>query len=688
MKRMLSHQRRRRGEERGVILLITALIIFAFFMVAALALDFSQMSANVEQGTQTAKFAALTALQAYSTSSKDLSRSERLTQALAQANSVTGQNLLMTMGGKATGDTISMTQADVAPGNVPILIAGKYYSEAPESYCSNPCTSGDSPPCFVPLNGVKLSCEPPGTTSGSVQPNSFRMLGRYYSDLRTIFARLMGSNKYSVAVDVISAFTPRRGMFLVDISLSTYRQTHWYTKTSPEYPSYYSYYLAADNGSSNTFYDSGGGSWPTLSPNRAQYPALPAGAPGTGAPEFQTLHYQSDYAVVYSGAPPGAAPSPYTGKTASMMQMVTDADYNSNPDYSKHHPNPVPQETPYPPGVDYSASQHAGTFRVDTFRNSSYGGPEPFMTIFSGLNGAVDAFKERAVTGDRLGIVFFDHVLTWPRVISLTSDFDYIKKFTDVSVTNDPNRGLQLVLKHGIFPHKGSMSNLLAASNEAMRQFNENQTAGTSSVDFMVYFGDGLVNCVQNPAALCIGQPGCTAEACTEGYNHYRRAMNELRHFALYTLFPRRISMNVVLVGSHVGPHTLALGDSHGNCMTYTDARNAELEFTQGLNFASGDQSAWSNAYENMSAAAPFYEAVEDMYRISRITGGIFGPIRPYSNSPSLYAPSCTDTNPPRIMYSHYSSTADVDRYIKEEIMESNPYMIVPGKPYGSSGSS
>jgi len=678
MKKRNGIQRTGRKSERGVILVLTAMILFGFFVVAALALDLSQRSANVEQGTQTAKFAALSALQGYSTADKNLSRDARLQIALQQANLVAGQNLMMTMGGKASGDDISITKDDVQAGDTPTLIAGKYYSEAPVSYCSNPCTGTASPPCFVPLAEVKVQCEPPGSTAASVQPNSFRMLGRYFSNLQTIFSRVMGASVYSVSVDVISAFTPRRGMFLVDISSSTFRQTHWYQKDPPEYDSFYSYFLASDNGTTPTIYDSGSdGGWPTLSDNRSAYPASPAGAPPTSSPQYDTLHYKSDYAIVYSGAAP-APPAPYNGLTASRIKMLTDSDFNSELDYAKYHPNPVPQGTPYPAGVNYSAAQHQGTYRVDTYRDGFSPGPEPFQTIFKGLDSAVNAFIERAVTGDRLGIVFFDHVLTWPRVIKLTSDFSYIKRFTDLSVTGDPNRGLQLVLKHGIFPQAQSFSNILMAANEALREFNENQTAGTSSVDFIVYFGDGLPNCVSNPAALCYTPP-CSIEACTEGYSHYSYAMNELRVFALNTLFPRRISFSAIIAGSHVGPHTLALGDESGKCLTDTEARNAELEFTRGTEIAGYNPQAWKDTYNNMSTSAPFYQAVDDIYHITRLTGGVFGPIRPTSSNPFDYNPPCTAVNPPRVMYSKETATAEVNHYISDQIMEANPYMIVPG---------
>lgn len=651
-------------------LVLATMLLFVFFIIAALAVDFSQMSINVEQGTQTAKFASLAALQGYTVSSKQLTRAERLEIARAQANETSGLNLGLTMGGKSQADALESL------GSGPKLIAGKYYAEVPESYCSAPCTQAQNVPCFVPLADVKLNCEPPGTTAENVQPNSFRIMGQYFSDLRTMFARIAGGGSYQIPVDVVAAFTPRRGMFLVDISASTFRETHWYTKTAPEYPSYYSYYLQADNPvSPGSFYDDGSsGSWPTLPPNRLAPPPAPAPMPTNSS----TRHFQSDYAIVSSGAFPAPTVSPtpnYTGKTNREIVLLKDANFgDAGENFNLHHPNPVPGATPYP--VNLSDSQQEGVFRVDTYRDANYAGPEPFTTIFQGLNSAVTAFKERAVTGDRLGIIFFDEKLTWSRVIKLTADFSYIGKFTDLSTLDNNDHGLQRVLRHGIFPSKNSMSNIVMAAGEALRQFDEQQISNASSVDFMVYFGDGLANCVANPAAV-----GTGAQACGEDYFHYRQAISELKTFANNVLFPRQISFNVILMGSHVGPHVLATGDDGGHCYTDTEARNLKLPFVKGGidGKAYPSETEWAAAYNNMSATAPFYQVNDDMYQIARLTGGIWGPVRKSTTSEAQCHPACADSNPPRAFYSCQTPTADVDSYIKDEIMNANPYMIVPG---------
>lgn len=661
--------------EHGLIMVLTAILLFAFFMIAALALDFSQMAVGNEQGLNNARFAALSALQAYSQAPDDKTVEEKIEIALAQANTAGSLNKNLTFGGKQTADTLT-----TAGTTGPKLIAGKYYAEAPTALCSNPCTNSQSPPCFVTLSEVNTSCEASGTIG---EPNAFRVVGNFYSDLRTTFSKIIGWNAYAVPVDVIAAFTPRRGMFLVDISASAFQDTHWYDKTSPDYPSFYSYYLQPDNGTAGaTYYDS---SWGALNASRA---SPPPGAPNSSSASYDTLHYRSDYAVV-SSASFGSSPTPsptYTGRSSYYIRMLKDTDYTAaGEEFGTHHPDPSTSSS----SVNYRADQHQGTFHIDTYRDASYAGPEPFTTIFRGLDSAVDSFKQRAVTGDKLGIVFFDQNLVWPRVINLTDDFNYIKKFTDISVYNDDNYGLQKVLRHGIFPSAESMSNLLMATTEAVRQFDRLQASSVASVDFIVYFGDGFANCVINVGA--VGPPG--TNACGDDYSHYRQAIQELRQFALSTLYPRRISFNTILVGGSAGPHVLALSNGAGGCMSDTEARNAELEYVRGMNLPAvpanpydpsynTNMGTWSAAYNSKSDSNPFYQVDADMYRIARATGGIWGPLRPYTTDQTLCNPGCTSTDPataPRIRYSCSPTSTDVNRYIREEIMNANPYMIVPG---------
>ncbi|MFN8391968.1 MAG: hypothetical protein U0136_16885 [Bdellovibrionota bacterium] len=623
------------GAESGVVLLLLSMLIFAIIMVAALALDFSQMSVSSQEATNYAKFSALSALQAYSNAPKDMTTQAKLDRAIQAANDVGSLNLVLNVGGQQHADTVTNTGAT----NQPALVAGKYYAEAPTSSpgCTNPCVTGENAPCFVPLQSVKLACEPTGTTEAL--PNAFRVTGKYFSNVHTILAQAFTSGTYSVNVDEIAAFTPRRAMMMVDISDSMFRQTH---SQENAHQAFYAYFLGPDNAQSTSGYDS---SWAALQNDRANPVDAP---PAPSDPEYANVHYKSDY---------------------QLVTPLRDNEFNNDPDYAKYHPNPNTTGAT----VNYHADQFGGNYRIDKFRDANYAGPEPFNTVFAGLDSAVTAFKERAVTGDRLGLIFFDTTVSWPRVVNLTSDFDYIERFTKPGILNDPTRGLDFLLKHGIFPANNNRSNLMLAINEAMNQFTKTQALTVPSVDFMVYFGDGLANCAQNlPPEIAADGP------CGDDYMRYHQAMTEVRSFALNTLYPRRIPFNVILVGQHVRPHWLEMSDGKGGCMNDTDARNTETQYVRGDSYTTPTQ--WRNAYWGMSSSHPFYQVNEDMYQVARITGGVWGPLQTHTDDPNLCTPHCTATTPQtaeRMEYSCDNTTTAINEYIAN-IMGSNPFMIVP----------
>jgi hypothetical protein len=624
--------------ERGVVLMILSMLIFAIIMVAALGLDFSQMSVSAQEATNYAKFAALSALQGYSTAPAGSTKSQKLERALQAANDVGSLNLVLNVGGQQHADSL----ADDGSQSHPKLVAGKYYSEVPSgtSSCANPCQTGEEVPCFVPLTDVQIGCEPAGTTE--VLPNAFRVQGTYFSNVKTILAQVFTSGTYNVNVDEVAAFTPRRGVMMVDISDTMFRETH-NPDTSDPHVALFEYYLTADNGS--TPYSGFDTKWAALQDNRSSPTQTP---PSNTDPEYSKVHYKSDYVQV---------------------TPLRDSQYGDDPDYAKYHPDPSASDAT----INYSADPIGGIYRIDKYRDAYYKGPEPFMTVFRGLNSAVAAFKERAVTGDKLGLIFFDKTVTWPRVINLTSDFDYIQRFTDASIEGDPERGMDLLLKHGIFPANDNKSNLMLAINEAMRQFNNTQAQTVPSVDFMVYFGDGLANCAEHlPPAIAVDGP------CGDDYDRYSQAVKEIKDYAIQNLYPRRIPLNIILIGDHVRPHTLAMSDGSGGCMTDTQARNAEMPYVRGDSYSTPAE--WRNAYWNMSSEHPFYQANADMYQLTRITGGIWGPLRMTTTDSSLCNTTCSGSDPATAARSEYScntTTHDIEDYIAS-IMGSNPFMIVP----------
>ena len=78
----------REPEERGVVMLILAIVIFTVVMFSAIGLDLSQMSVSSQEASNYAKFAALSALQGYSTAPAGSTTAQKLARALQSANDV------------------------------------------------------------------------------------------------------------------------------------------------------------------------------------------------------------------------------------------------------------------------------------------------------------------------------------------------------------------------------------------------------------------------------------------------------------------------------------------------------------------------------------------------------------------------------------------------------------------------
>ena len=658
--------------ESGVVLLLIALLITSFFILAAFAVDTSVMAISRQQADNFARLTALNALQGYAAvQSKGAADgypnvSSKIEHALMIANSANasgnaGANKNLALGGSSYAQTLYRDNDLSAPAEAPRLVAGKYYAEKPvvnpqSDTCLNPCIGTQAVPCFVPLDQVAQSCE--SQPIGNVHPNAFRVQGRLFTDMRTVFARVMQIGSYDLSVDEIASYVPRKGVFLVDISPSSAHETHVNNATKRDF---YAYYLGADNATPTVptlNYDQ---SWAAMAPDRS----TASSPPSPGSPEYSTTHYRSDYMLVNN--------------------MLTDANYE-NGTYPLYHPSPTSTYTGAP-GENLNAGTVTGNYRVDFFRDASYTGPDPMVTIFNGLNTAVQEFKERAVAGDQISLVFFDQKLTWPRIINLTSDFDYVQKFTDISDTTSEDRGLKLLLKHGIFPSYHAYSDIQLALIEAMRQFNLSSASSSASVNFIVYMGDGLSNCVigncsaVDATGTTVTQCGCTPNTCNNTYGQYKQAVYEMRKFALGTLAPLKIPIHVVLSGTHVGPHTLALSDGSGRCISDTEARQIPSDFTRGETYpdACTDATA-ANAFAHATSSNPFYEPNKDLYRIARITGGIWGPLKQYDPSCSSVPTTCSSTSPstaPRVLTTCSQGNSVIKSYI-DDIMGTNPYMVVP----------
>jgi hypothetical protein len=693
--------------ENGAIMLLTVAVLVVFFIFAAFAIDLTVMSASTGEARYQSRLTALAALEQYfDTKCPDPSQTECHTQkaaaALTRAQEVADANtILMDSGGGAEA-----IQLNTGPA---VLESGRWYSVDDGN---DPCSRNY--PCFV---------------RGNTKVNAFRYSGNSYKGISRVFSQIFaGQNVMSVNVTAVASVIPRHGCFLVDISGSTAVETHTIfdsqtvvegnPMTIPR--SRFVFFRSEVNGTGQPGEED------------AIWAALPELRP-TSSLDIPTLHYRSDYEI---------------------KRTLADADYG--PDYS-HHPDP----SIYPA---FSGSRIAGLYDVDFYRGGSYRGPEPLVTIFRGLNEAVKMFKERAVAGDEACMVFYDRYLTWFRTITLTKDFDYLQRFTDPRQLTEPVNALlgyrptqpieglpqyqwtdldaaPLVIRHGLFPVGQGFTKTMAAIREAMRQF-ATQSNVTSSSDFIVHIGDGLVNCIDNMCSYNdlnndgeadsqdvqrftdqLNNSGCRGLArtdtayitnrcwtydrnwdnavtdadidafaasangcqpCVNTYDYYKQGIDQIRSYARNSLFPARIPLHVILVGDHVQPHTLDVAGDDSKCLTDVEARKGEKPYVLGGDGSGAPFTTMNSARTSWDAMingeAPFYQANADWYGIARLTGGIWGPLRPKDPACGLGSGPDQNTcnNGQRRIYDTLCRT-DGDQIIDymKTIVGQNPYAVV-----------
>ena len=662
-------------------MVLVAMLIMVFFIFTALAIDTASFAASAEQARFAAKYAALQALETYV--STEGSKQQRLDAALNAANASGTLNLVLAATSGPGSFQVADTEEQVGTLTHPVLLAGRFYAaENPTkdmdgSSCTgndSVCGAGKSPPCFVPLDDINPNCD----TLSSGDPNSFQIVGPYYSGIRKWFAGAFSPGTASIQVDEVAAVVPRHTCFLVDISTSMAQETHFGDAVAPneDERSILAYFVSTDNPGVNKTTNASDlhddGLWNVLLPSRSGALAPPSPT----ATKYKRIHYKDDY--------------------SDPIAVLNDGDYGSDTDYAKHHPDPnvINPET----GINYSMGTDPKKFRVDTryfknpqqFAGTSYdGGPEPFTTVFRALNTLVAKFKERSVVGDQVCLIFFDSKLEWSRIINLTSDFDYVTKFTDLSLQG-PDEGWSLLFKHQIFPIRLRDSNLQMAVSEALNQFSAAQQSSIPSLDQMVVFGDGITNCTSCTGASdpkCTGTGFGAGPGCRDIYQFYLQSVSELHKFAATQLFPRRIRLDFFLMGSHVLPNyrLLSKADDQGalSCMTDAEARQAKADYVDGGSYpytSSADKTSTRQLYKDKSEAAPFLQPNKDMYQIVRLLGGSWVPIMEYdseidTDGNGQCAPSC-GANPETRSTTCRTPTQQVDDAINE-IMGSNPYMIV-----------
>lgn len=649
-------------QKGGILLMFTALLL-GLMVIGAVAIELNSLYAARTSIDEFGKLTALGAIQGYYETqlTGDNMVIERKERARARAEQVFRKQFSYHLSEDLLHNfkVVSMTSVpDTPPEGQLAIIAGDWKRGT------------DGQPTFDPQPNLD---EP---------VNAFRIIGNIPLGSKSPFSFLLGSPLPSLYIDFTSAAVPRRGCVLVDISDSTIRDTHIFKSpaqqiSSPEtgFGSSFAFLptqsiVDAETGTSAVYnpgvtysiYE------PMLAPLRSNYTTRPGTI--TVTPEvFATQHYWDDY---------------------KLVTMYQDADYggvcSSFPDGKCPHPDNSlfgsgdPEALP----VDLSIGDRNLSYYIDKFPNSGlpvndYNGPQPLSDIFRSLNAFVKIFKDRAVGGDRLCMIFYDDSMFWSRVLKPSNEWDYLLSITDI---DDKSSGAwEKIMKLGLFPgaiptHKinlGGLWELPQSDTANALRLAETLLAHDQSdvvtADFIVMIGDGLTNCYTD---------WTNTRQCLPDYEYHVNGIAEMREFVVERYLPRGVPLHVVLMGDSVGPHTLAIEDatqSGGACMDDEQARTSGQDFVRGL-----DESEREDAFNHKSKDNPYFQINEDLYELAAVTGGIWAPIRPKAPScpTTINCAGLTDKDDQRILFDGdcRSTKEQITDYLSR-IVENNPFVVV-----------
>lgn len=748
--------------QRGIALILFVVLLPIVLGLVGLAVDYGVAVSASQQARGQARLLALAALeQFYEATGNGLTRSEALNRALQRVDKLAQQNVAS--GSKRTANSVyypwnrpadDEQVAELVPGRffvsyVPLSVCQQYAGlscsgvepqcipreklpytingGSPDEVVCNPCAGSnrDEPPCFVPVTS-RAQAE-----NVEIGLTAFQLRARLFEGVSARFARaLIGDVTLPLNVSAVASIVPRRVIALVDISGSSTRETHLSRgvqgqQTQPEFGrgSLYAFrndpafpYATRDFSMPNTETD-----WLQVPQTR------PTGSMNSDAEHAQWhflrhwTHNSHDFRTGSYGQGTTRAsnqaaedPIPETPRVHFYddYQLVQTAGNDNRgawvPDPNKH-PIPAHCDDGDPSNDVYCTAQEQ--YLVDAVSR-----PEPLETIFGGLREVVRILRQRRVAGDELGMILFEKLLTWPRIISLTSDFDYVQ-----SIVADTPQARELRARLKYFPGRDAFTDLPDAVSEAFSHLRQRQSEvpGLPSKDDIILITDGLTNCadcylpsgrpwqfydmnndgqidihdlmiflacfrsdcvcsqcftsIQDLMELLQAMSGACALTCADTYEFYESSIKQLFDILTQTQ-GSNVAINVLAIGGHVGPNWVDVtAPGQTQCLTDDEARRLNIvPVKQGCS-----EEGCERDYELRSNLRPFTRAVENLYYIARMTGGEFTPIL---ESPPGCIPdpdSCTPGMVRTVDRSCRSTAVQINDFMDKLLNQQTPFAIV-----------
>lgn len=579
-----------RESERGGIMLFVALCIAVIIVFLALSIDLGIFSTEIGNRERTAEHAALGALKSYVESRGDSPQptlQQSYDTALLRANQLTRLNFENFLTSKFRTNASGLWTVGNSSASGTRLIPGLWLSDIPGDLANASLRTGCSPAAVAGRGCFRQVLE-------TETANAFRLI--YRTDpalsLKVFFwAGILPPEHPLVYAEAFATLQPRRTVFLVDLSPSVVEDTH---KSNAPLGVRSEYAYALENPAGSTCSD---GAVPTggaqiLQIERDMFDNLPLGPrPPTAGP---TQHYKADF---------------------ECLTLPTALVSAGEPRYA-----------------------------VDTAVF-----PEPLTGIIDSLHFALDVFRERGMSEDRVSIIPFDDGLMAARnleipapvpasdpermrrpVISDTRFADFLNTYTNSTLplaTRDdaylfprPNGSRSYINSGGTSVRLPAATNIKLALDEANTLITSSQSYRTSN-NFVVLITDGLSNCPNSPPLTgydCFYSTS-SAPSLSMSELYVKTAVNEVTTDAYIDRFRQAgTAVHVVLFGAQAGPHTLVR--RRGNrCMTDDEAR-AGLPPTNFVDTSDGTI--------DPSDTSPFFYP-NKLYRLAQTTGGSFIAIRP-----------------------------------------------------------
>lgn len=387
-------------KENGVALVMFAILLVAIMGGLALGIDIFIASSSKSQHHHTAEQAVLAAMKTYIDSSGD--HKTKLKKAAKSASNIATANEPNWLGSSFFKDP-SLPQGIVGIPGVPRpngeLRPGIWHFEDPGcspsgGYVSDP-TLSPSCPCDSTGTFVKQCFEQIGVKDKRANALRIHLKLNSASPLKTLFAKVIGTDSVTFSSEATVAEIPRRGVFLADMSLSVVDDTHHLIKTSP----------------SGTKYD-------------FEFSHLPKDKKCSALHSLGTIQkfWLPEYFV--------GSVSRNGWKNSRMLVGLPTTPPPGSPSYPSP---PMEPEYKHVPSAyqcvkgdqSYGDSRDVPDYVIEPTKK-----PEPFTSIVNAIHVALKEFEKRAIASDRVGIVAFDDSVDYSRATTQINSITGLPEFS------------------------------------------------------------------------------------------------------------------------------------------------------------------------------------------------------------------------------------------------------------------